>query len=345
VRLAVTRKSGQEAFQPCLPAKRRYHVDLSLLLPTGSQDLFRHGQQARFLPGSDLPEVLVEQLFAGGGLDYLGGGLIGQDTLPGQPVVGQHPHHRGFDDLAIQFIRFPELPFGLSALGDLQLELDVLLFQSRLQTPQGEMRCHPCQDLGCFKGLGEVVNASGLEPLDLVPDLVKGTDEDDRDIAALLLRLQGPAHLVAVHVGHFHIQQDQVGPSESNRPQGQLAAGGRTHPISLPGQDLSQQLQICRDIVDDQNLGWVHLLRFLIHHVSSSPLSSPSRRTSKGCTPRFWYFFAKPGQSLQVKAISKIAGELFAGVVVVCVWGGAGEAGGKGSGRSKKCRWEIPDYR
>ena len=72
------------------------------------------------------------------------------------------------------------------------------------------MRSDPRQHFLGLKGLGDVIKAAGLKTGDLLARIAKGTNENNGDAAALLVRLQATAHLIAIHARHAYVEQDQV---------------------------------------------------------------------------------------------------------------------------------------
>nr|WP_246803917.1 hypothetical protein [Desulfosarcina cetonica] len=138
------------------------------------------------------------------------------------------------------------------------------MFQLLMQTAQGQVGFNPGQHLFGLKRFGNEINPSGLKPTDLVTGIVKGTDKDDRDIGISGTRFQGPANFIPVHIGHLHVQKDQVGRFVVCGSQGQLPAGGGSHTISPMTQDTGQQFEVGGDIVHNQNFG-IQLLYFGVH--------------------------------------------------------------------------------
>src|SRR5208282_663614 len=99
-------------------------------------------------------------------------------------------------------------------------------------------RSDPRQHFLRLDGLGDVINAAGLKTSDFLARVAKGADENNGDAAALLVRLQATAHLVAIHARHIYVEQDQVGNLGGHRFQRQSAAGGRSDVIVVLGQQL-----------------------------------------------------------------------------------------------------------
>ncbi len=70
---------------------------------------------------------------------------------------------------------------------------------------------HPQDELVDVERLAEVIIRADLEAGDLVLRLDFGGQEEDRDLGELRIGAHGFADLVAVHIGHDDIQDDQVG--------------------------------------------------------------------------------------------------------------------------------------
>jgi len=105
------------------------------------------------------------------------------------------------------------------------------------------------------EGLGDVVDHSPLEPPGLVLPAVLGGEEDDRNVLQRGILLQTAADLVAIHLRHHDVQQDQVGLVYNDHLEGLLAAGGDLHQV-VAFQRLHQHPAVCRNVIDDQHPGF-----------------------------------------------------------------------------------------
>ena len=103
--------------------------------------------------------------------------------------------------------------------------------------------------------LGEVIHPADGEGLHLVQLLGEGADEDDGDPLELVVGLEVFAHLVAVHLRHVDVQQDQVRGIAPRRQQRQLAAGDRADLIPAVLEHAGQHLEIGGGVVHDQDAG------------------------------------------------------------------------------------------
>jgi hypothetical protein len=116
------------------------------------------------------------------------------------------------------------------------------------------MRSDPRQHVLGLKGLGDVINAAGLKTLDFLLCVAKGAYKNNGDAAALLVRLQATAHLIAIHARHIYVEQDQVGSLGGHGFQSQSAVGGRTDAIAALGQHFGEETQAGGGVIHHQNL-------------------------------------------------------------------------------------------
>ena len=103
--------------------------------------------------------------------------------------------------------------------------------------------------------LGDVIHPAGGERLHLVQLLGEGADEDDRDPLERVVGLEVFAHLVAVHLRHVDVQQDQVRGVAPGRQQRQLAAGDGADLVPAVLEHAGQHLEVGGGVVHDQDAG------------------------------------------------------------------------------------------
>ena len=114
------------------------------------------------------------------------------------------------------------------------------------------MGAHPRQQHGGLDGLGHIVHGARLQSTFFVRDGVEGGHEDHRDLAGLRRGTQGSQHLVAVHLRHHHIEQDDVGHWLGvGDLQGLLSRVGHAH-VVVRAQQLADDGQVFVGVVDDQ---------------------------------------------------------------------------------------------
>ncbi len=93
-----------------------------------------------------------------------------------------------------------------------------------------------------MKGLGDVVHAPDGKGFDLVLGGIQGTDKNNRYVAGLGIPFQVFAHLVAIHLRHPDVEQNQVGGLRLRSRHSQRAVGHRPDSIPLLGQHLGKQV-------------------------------------------------------------------------------------------------------
>ena len=79
--------------------------------------------------------------------------------------------------------------------------------------------------------LGDEVDRAHFETARFLRRVVVRGDEDDRNVARVVLALEPAADFVAVHVGHHHVQQHQVGRVVATQRQRLGTAGRHLHPV------------------------------------------------------------------------------------------------------------------
>ena len=101
--------------------------------------------------------------------------------------------------------------------------------------------------------LGDVVAGSQFEPLDDVLGVVQRREENHRDVLQCGVCLQVPDHLVAVHVGHHDVQQDQVGGLLCGLFERLVTSRCRDDLVFGTAQHGFQQHDVGGDVVDGQD--------------------------------------------------------------------------------------------
>ena len=95
---------------------------------------------------------------------------------------------------------------GRHQLGVLARELLVFVHELAAQARQPELVVDAGEHFLGVERLGHEVDATGAEPAHLVAHVVEGAQEDDGDLLGAGVALQLLAHLVAVHIGHVHVE-------------------------------------------------------------------------------------------------------------------------------------------
>ncbi len=141
-------------------------------------------------------------------------------------------------------------------LGLLQLQFPHVVFQ--LGGPhQRQLVAHPGMDQGRRHGLDDVVDGAAGKAGGLIAHLAHRGYEDHRGVFRQRVALQAAAHGVAVHVRHLHVEQDQDGPVLAGRGQAFGAVAGKGQRV-LVAEDLLQQRQVARFVIDDQDGTCLH---------------------------------------------------------------------------------------
>ena len=97
----------------------------------------------------------------------------------------------------------------------------------------------------------EVIGAHLAGPV-VVGGLVLGRQDEDRAVRRGGIRLEGAADLVAVHAGHHHVEQDQVGPERVGGSHSRLPVRGGHDSIAGGGKDPLQEPSLLGTVVDDE---------------------------------------------------------------------------------------------
>src|SRR5664279_212146 len=98
-------------------------------------------------------------------------------------------------------------------------------------------------------------------------------DEHDRQHRLRRIGADGATHVVAAHAGHHDVEQDQVGPLGGEHGERLDARGRAAGAIALCREPVDEQLDVERDVVDDEDLG--------VHPLTS--LSFPARGSDSRC--------------------------------------------------------------
>ena len=117
------------------------------------------------------------------------------------------------------------------------------------------MRFNPRMQFFHLKRLRDVIHAAGGERLDLIHLLGESADEDDGNSLELFVGFKVFAHLVAVHLRHIDVEQNQVRRIAPRCQQRQFTGGNRANPVAAVLEHAGQYLEIGGRIVHDQDAG------------------------------------------------------------------------------------------
>jgi hypothetical protein len=143
---------------------------------------------------------------------------------------------------------------GAARFGESVLQFDQLTIDGR----EAEVAENACGCLVEVDGPGNVIDRADPEALDLALLGVAGGDEDDGGGTVFLNGLEPSADLDAVELGHYDIEQDEVWPMIPHGGDRRLARVGGNYGQILAFQSFSQDLNVDRLVVDNENRGGSH---------------------------------------------------------------------------------------
>jgi hypothetical protein len=187
----------------------------------------------------DLPPVAPEEGLVAGG-DHQVGQLRREE--PAQPSHPPELLHLPLDTLlqrAVQLGQLGGLPFNGVVVA--------------LDADQGP---HPGHQFRLVEGLGHEVVGAGLDRPDLLLVATGGDHDHGQERRGRVLP-QPAAHLVAVHLGHDDVEQDQVGVELPDEPQRLRPGAGRVHPVATRAEHGVNQADIGRQVVDGEDEGLI----------------------------------------------------------------------------------------
>ena len=118
---------------------------------------------------------------------------------------------------------------------------------------QAGQAAHAREQHHVVDGLSEEFVGAGLKARDTVAAAVQGGDQHHRHVPGLRIVLQPAADLKAVHAGHHHVQQDDVGLFAGGDGQRRRSVVRRQDVVIFGGQLGFEQADIGLDIIDDEN--------------------------------------------------------------------------------------------
>ena len=104
-------------------------------------------------------------------------------------------------------------------------------------------------------GLRQEVVGAGLDALDALALRVERGDEDDRQQRGRGIGAKVPAHVVAGQAGHHHVEQDEVRRLRRDLGERLLAVDGGRHRVALHAEQVGEELDVVRRVVDHQHFG------------------------------------------------------------------------------------------
>jgi hypothetical protein len=114
------------------------------------------------------------------------------------------------------------------------------------------VQSHPRLDHGGVEGLGDVVRRAFAQSSLFGFGRVEASDEDHADRRGPRVLLEPAQHLVAVEVGHDHVEQDDVGVMLLGQVEAFFAVLAQKDGV-FPLQQISEHLPVGRRVIDDQD--------------------------------------------------------------------------------------------
>ena len=115
------------------------------------------------------------------------------------------------------------------------------------------MRVDARDDFIALKGLGNEVDRANFEPAHLVFGFVQRRQKDDRSFAGLRILLQAPARFVPVNPWHHDVEQHQHRVYSARHLDGAFAAAGHEEPEATAVKRVTQDVEIRRVVVNQQD--------------------------------------------------------------------------------------------
>ena len=147
-------------------------------------------------------------------------------------------------------------------LRDALLELRVPFLQSVglaphlvLQRLDAQQRAHAREQLGLVDGLRQEIVGAGLDALDPLLLRVERRDEHDRQERGGGVGAQPTTHVVARQARHHDVEQHEIGRVGRDLGERFFAVHGRRDRVALDREQVGQQLDVVRRVVDHQHLG------------------------------------------------------------------------------------------
>ncbi|MNV37671.1 hypothetical protein D3C71_1292000 [compost metagenome] len=174
------------------------------------------------------------------------------------PRFGQRCH--GADGGVLQ------LRQGARAVGHLLLQKVVVVGEQIPRSLELQVVAHARHGDGGVDGLGDVVHCAQLQPHRFVVGGAHGGEENHRNVFGLGVELQAPQHLVAIHVRHHDVEQDQVGLFGRHDLQ-RAFAGGCQLDLVVGAQEVAHQRQIARGVIHHQHRAFAAQFQWAIHEL------------------------------------------------------------------------------
>src|SRR6185312_9631351 len=133
-----------------------------------------------------------------------------------------------------------------------------------------------------LEGLGDIVDATGAERLDLAVDVGQGRHEDHRYVAARVQGLHAAAGFEAVEVGHHDVEQDEIRLGEAGAVERFVAAERDEHVVAVDFEIVDEDAEIDGIVVDDEDSGMRHKGTLQVQAAAASRAELSIRRSTAG---------------------------------------------------------------
>ena len=128
-----------------------------------------------------------------------------------------------------------------------------------MQCFDAQQRTHAREQLRLIDRLRQKVVRAGLDAVDALLVRIERRDHDDGQKGSRGIGANPLAHFITGQTRHHHVQQHDVRYFGGHLRERFFAVRGRRHCVALDGQQIAQQLDVERRVVDHEDLGgFVH---------------------------------------------------------------------------------------
>ena len=133
--------------------------------------------------------------------------------------------------------------------------------------------------------LGDVVDGTFLDAPLLIVRIIEGGNEYHRNIAGIVIATQDTEHLMAIHIGHHDVEQDEIWPGgQSGVTNGDRSAVGNPDVHAKTADHFRNGAEVVRHIIDDQYNRLARPLSLLV--LTCHPTCSPRNSLTIASLPR-----------------------------------------------------------
>ena len=118
---------------------------------------------------------------------------------------------------------------------------------------KGKMRPHARPDDGRADRLGDVIDRPDFQTALFILNTGHRCDENDRNPAPIRVGFEAAADFQTTETRHHDVEQDQIGRIVRIDNLQRLLARGGNPDVVVGGEDFGQQINVVRDVVDNQN--------------------------------------------------------------------------------------------